>query len=45
MADLQVEAKAISSENNIEVFKVQKLQGKINAIKAELNTKIKEEEA
>ena len=35
----------MSSDKNIAVSKVQKLQGKINAITAELSTRIKEEEA
>ena len=46
VADLQVEAKTISSENNIAVSKVQKLQGESNSITTELNiTRINKEEA
>ena len=42
----QVESKAMSSEKNIAVSKVHKLQGGINAIAAYLNkTRIKKEEA
>ena len=41
VVDLQVEAKAMSSEKNITVSKVQKMQGGINDIVADLITRIK----
>ena len=42
--DLQVETKAMYSEKNIAVSKLQKMQGKINAIILDLSTTIKKEE-
>ena len=46
VADFQIEAKAMYSGKNIYIFKVWNLQGRMNAIKKELNiTTIKKEEA
>ena len=42
--DLQVETKSMYSEKNIAVSKLQKMQGKINAIILDLSTMIKKEE-
>ena len=45
VVDLQVEANTMISEKNIAIYKLQKLQGEINEITAELNsTRIKKEE-
>ena len=41
VTDLQFEAKTLSSENNIAIYKVQNMQGGINSITAELITTIK----
>ena len=45
VADLQVEAKTMSSEKNISVSKVQNMQMEIYAIIKNLSTRIKKEES
>ena len=45
MADLNVEAKTMSSEKNISVLKIQNLQIELNAITSDPRKSIKKEEA